>query len=66
MPKRRSAKTETATPAWLSCAVCNLQMTGGPRCYTHNPTPEERERLNLPVVKFSSKEVVDEEDEVDA
>lgn len=27
---------------WQACRTCAEQMVGGPRCYTHNPTPEMR------------------------
>jgi hypothetical protein len=29
------------------CAVCCGQMVGGPRCWDHNPTPEERDIRNF-------------------
>lgn len=64
MPRHRSAKAETA-PEWTRCSTCNQQMVGGPRCFTHNPTPEQRERLSIPVAKFSV-EADDEEDDDDA
>lgn len=38
---KRKAKRE-ASVCW-ECPECNLQMVGGPRCYKHNPTPEQRE-----------------------
>ena len=43
MVKRRtSSRTARGTTAW-DCKVCCDQMVGGPRCFEHNPTPEERE-----------------------
>lgn len=40
MARRRKAEAEW--PGW-TCSRCMNQFFGGPRCYTHNPTPEERE-----------------------
>ena len=40
MVKRRSKAAILST--W-DCRVCCDQMVGGPRCYEHNPTPEQRE-----------------------
>jgi hypothetical protein len=31
------------------CPICIEQMVGGPRCYTHNPTPEQRLRARMEV-----------------
>lgn len=39
---KRKAKRSQSSQTW-ECQTCNLQMVGGPRCYAHNPTPEQRE-----------------------
>lgn len=39
--------TERPPSVWELCRVCALQMVGGPRCYVHNPTPEQREAGRL-------------------
>lgn len=31
-----------APPHWTECAMCVQQIFGGPRCFAHNPTPEQR------------------------
>ena len=41
MTKRRRKRNE-ASVTW-DCRFCNIQMLGGPRCFEHNPTPEQRE-----------------------
>jgi hypothetical protein len=37
-------KTKRVITVWETCRVCADQMYGGPRCFEHNPTPEQRER----------------------
>lgn len=39
--KHRKRKNESSV-TW-DCRACNLQMVGGPRCFEHNPLPEQRE-----------------------
>lgn len=39
---RKEKSGETNSPIW-NCKTCCDQYLGGPRCHTHNPTPEERE-----------------------
>jgi len=45
--KRRSARSKLSLVGSFECSVCMSQMMGelpnGERCWTHNPTPEERE-----------------------
>jgi hypothetical protein len=35
--------TKRVLSIWEICKMCADQMFGGPRCFTHNPTPEMRE-----------------------
>lgn len=35
------AAARRARSIWERCRVCADQMFGGPRCYDHNPTPEQ-------------------------
>lgn len=39
--KRHTRPNAGASLVW-ACARCCQQMYGGPRCYAHNPTPEQR------------------------
>jgi hypothetical protein len=41
--QRTARPTRRVVTVWERCRVCALQMVGGPRCYDHNPTPEQRE-----------------------
>jgi hypothetical protein len=42
MTRKPKRKASELSAAW-TCPECQAQMLGrGPRCYTHNPTPEQR------------------------
>ena len=38
---------------WELCKVCARQMVGGPRCFTHNPSPEMREEQEKEAARVS-------------
>lgn len=50
----REREAQRESPIW-SCAVCSRQMTGGPRCFTHNPLPGDVPAAlaaGMPLVSF--------------
>lgn len=48
------------TPSiWDICRVCAEQMVGGPRCFKHNPTPEQREAAEAAAHAAKNRETVD-------
>jgi len=43
MRREREQPPSKAAEIIYSCKMCSDQMFGGPRCYEHNPTPDQRD-----------------------